>query len=117
MADIHATGKLGEKLAAAYLSKKGYEVVDTNFRHRRGEIDLIARKAGLLVFVEVKARTGRAEWGYPEEAVNSKKAKKVIDSANAYIFKKDWQGDIRFDIISVELGEPVRITHFEDAFY
>lgn len=117
MADKHATGKLGEKLAAAYLEKKGYEIVSTNFRHRRGEIDLIARKAGLLLFVEVKARTGNAEWGYPEEAVNNRKARKVISCANAYIFKTNWQGDIRFDIISVELREPVRITHFEDAFY
>ena len=112
------TGKLGEKLAAAYLQQKGYAIVERNFRHRRNEIDLIARRQGLLLFVEVKARSGRGAWGRPEEAVDGRKAARIITCANAYIFKTDWQGDIRFDIVAVELqGAETRITHFEDAFY
>ncbi len=117
MDDKQAIGKSGEKKAAELLEKKGYLIVERNYRHRRGEIDLIARKDNLLLFVEVKTRTGNADWGYPEEAVTNKKARKVVSCANAYIFKVNWQGEIRFDIISVELGEVEQITHFEDAFH
>lgn len=117
MDDKQATGKLGEKLAAEYLQRKGYEIVDANFRHRRGEIDLITRKGGLLIFVEVKTRSGKADWGHPEEAVNAKKARMVVSCANAYIFKTNWRGGIRFDIVAIQLGASIQISHFEDAFY
>lgn len=112
-----ARGKLGEKLAAAFLQQKGFTIVDMNYRYRRGEIDLIAQKENLLLFVEVKARSGKGGWGMPEEAVDSRKAAQIISCADAYIFEKDWQGEIRFDIIAVELGRETRITHFEDAFH
>lgn len=112
-----ATGKLGEKLAAEYLMQKGYVIVARNFRHRRNEIDIIASKGGLLVFIEVKARSGRGNWGLPEDAVDGRKASRLISCANAYIFKTNWQHDIRFDIIAVELDGKIRITHFEDAFH
>ena len=117
MEDKQATGNLGEKKAAEFLERKGYFIIERNFRYRRGEIDIIARKGTLLLFVEVKTRTGNNAWGYPEEAVTNKKARKVVACANAYIFKKNWQGEIRFDIISVEIGETEPITHFEDAFH
>ena len=117
MDDKQATGKLGEKLAAKYLKQKGYEIVAFNYRNGRGEIDLISRKDGLLIFVEVKTRSGKAAWGYPEEAVNAKKARQVIACANAYIFDTNWHGDIRFDIVSVQLDSSPLISHFEDAFY
>lgn len=112
-----ATGKLGEKLAADFLRQKGYAIEERNFRHRRNEIDIIARKEGLLVFIEVKARSGSGEWGMPEEAVDRRKASRLISCANAYILKTDWQADIRFDIIAIELGKKISITHFEDAFH
>lgn len=117
MDDKQATGKVGEKLAAEYLQERGYQIIDRNFRHRRGEIDLIVFQKRLLIFVEVKTRRGNAEWGYPEEAVNNRKARKVVGCANAYIFKNNWHGDIRFDIVSVELGKTTQITHFQDAFH
>lgn len=117
MAGQQDTGKLGEKLAADYLQKKGYKLIACNYRHKRNEIDLIVRDKELLVFVEVKARSGNADFGFPEEAVNRHKARRVMNCASAYIFKTNWQGDIRFDIISVELGTSVKITHFEDAFH
>lgn len=112
-----ARGKLGEKLAATYLEEKGFTIVCANYRHRRGEVDLVAQKENLLLFVEVKARSGNGAWGMPEEAVGARKAARIIACADAYIFEKDWQGDIRFDIIAIELGEKTRITHFEDAFH
>lgn len=117
MDDKQATGKTGENMAAEYLLKRGYTVVERNFRHRRGEIDLIVRKEELLLFIEVKTRTGNADWGYPEEAVNAKKARQVINCANNYIFRKNWMGEIRFDIIAIELGKETEITWFQDAFH
>ena len=117
MYDKHATGKVGEKMAADYLQQQGFVVVERNFRHRRGEIDLIAKKGQLLLFVEVKTRSGNADWGYPEEAVNTKKARQVVNCANAYIFKINWQADIRFDIIAIELDQENPISWFKDAFH
>jgi putative endonuclease len=109
-------GLKGELLAAKYLSKKGYEVLETNYRYRHAEIDIITKTGGLLVFVEVKTRS-KINFGYPEEAVDQKKAAKVIEGADQYIVANDWKGDVRFDIISVLVGDQVEIQHFEDAFY
>lgn len=117
MSDKQATGKVGENMAAEFLQKQGFAVIERNYRHRRGEIDLIVQKDHLLLFVEVKTRTGNSEWGYPEEAVTRKKARQVISCANHYIFKINWQKDIRFDIIAIQLGEETEISWFQDAFY
>lgn len=110
-------GKQGEKLAANFLKSHGYEILEENYRHKRGEIDLIARKEGLLVFVEVKTKS-RDKYGFPEEAVNSKKEEMIITTADQYVFEADWRGSIRFDIISIlGEGDNIQIAHFEDAFY
>jgi putative endonuclease len=110
-------GKQGEKLAANFLISHGYEILRENYRHKRGEIDLIAKKNDLLVFVEVKSKA-RDRYGFPEEAVNSKKEEMIITTADQYLFEEDWQGSIRFDIISIlGEGDDIRIAHFEDAFY
>ena len=72
--------KLGSKwehAAADYLKKSGYEILETNFRCRIGEIDIIAEKDGIIIFVEVKLRTS-TEKGMPCEAVDIKKQKKII---------------------------------------
>jgi len=111
-----ANGEKGESLAADFLIKKGFSVVLRNYRYKRGEIDLIVRKDQLLVFVEVKARSSQS-FGFPEEAVNEKKASMVIDAANQYILETDWQSDIRFDVIAITLKESPEILHLEDAFY
>lgn len=112
------TGKEGEKLAAEYLQEKDYQIVEKNYRYKRGEIDLIVQKDNLLVFVEVKARTN-AGYGHPEEAVNVKKEEMIIKTADQYLIEKNWQGLIRFDIISIFFGKASspEVVHFEDAFY
>lgn len=112
------TGKDGEKLASRYLEGKGYEILEKNFRYKRGEIDLVAKKEGLLIFIEVKTRSGTG-FGYPEEAVDEKKEEMVMDTADQYVYDKNWNGPIRFDIISILLkpsSEP-EIMHFKDAFH
>jgi putative endonuclease len=117
MARHLATGRQGEALAAAHLVRQGYEILAQNYRHGRGEIDLIVRRDGWLVFVEVKTRTNLA-FGYPEAAVSARKAALVTAAAEAYVLQTDWHGPIRFDIVAVVLtrGEP-QVAHFEDAFY
>jgi len=109
-------GKNGEKLAAAFLLRSGYELVMANYRSGRGEIDLIVKQNNLLVFVEVKARTGH-QFGYPEQSVTPKKAAKLIQTAEAYLHETNWQGMIRFDIVAVDLKKQEDIHHFEDAFH
>lgn len=112
------TGRRGEDLAARLLHEKGYELVARNYRMGRGEVDLIVKKDGLLVFVEVKTRTNLT-FGHPEEAVSRRKAALVIQAADNYIFATDWRGNIRFDIVAVVFSrdrEP-EMAHFEDAFF
>lgn len=111
-----ASGQQGETLAADYLEKKGYQIITKNFRYKRAEIDIIARKGSLLVFVEVKARSS-STFGFPEEFVDKKKVSLIMEAADHYINVHQWEGLIRFDIVSVMLKPPVSIHHFEDAFY
>jgi len=110
------TGQAGEALAAAHLQQQGYTIVQKNYRHRRAEVDIIAQKENLLVFVEVKTR-GTDRYGYPEEAVNFKKEALLLSAAEAYIEETAWPHDIRFDIVSITLTSPPVVHHIEDAFH
>ncbi|MDO4554458.1 MAG: YraN family protein [Lachnospiraceae bacterium] len=113
---MHRTGKrekrkagsLGEQLAAAYLEKKGFEILEYNYRCRQGEIDLIAREKEYLVFIEVKARRTKAS-GYPAEAVDLRKQQKICRTAQFYCLEHRIHTDcpIRFDVIEI-LGDKVR---------
>ena len=117
MSDKIKKGKEGEDLAANFLTDKGFEIVERNYRHKRLEIDLIIKKNGWLVFVEVKLRTSDA-YGYPEDFVDYKKAKNIIDGAEQYTYDKNWQGNVRYDIVSIrQLNGKQEILHIEDAFY
>lgn len=116
MAKHNHTGRYGEALAARFLKEKGFLIIKRNYRYKKGEIDIIARKDNLLLFVEVKTRT-TINYGYPEEAVSAKKAGLIIDAADYFIHKTSWNFNIRFDIISITIGSEARIKHFEDAFY
>lgn len=109
------TGRKGEDSASEYLVRQGYVILERNYRYRRSEIDIIAKKEKLLVFIEVKTKSYTA-YGYPEEAVNDNKVKKVVEGADHYIHAKNWEHDIRFDVIAVD-SSTQEITHFEDAFY
>ena len=109
------TGREGEAAACDFLIGKGYEILETNYRYKRSEIDIIARKAQLLVFVEVKTKS-YSSFGYPEEAVGTRKAQKVIEGAENYIYEHNWEKNIRFDIIAID-NSSNEILHLEDAFY
>lgn len=117
MAQHNETGKQGEIEAARFLGEKGYEIMARNFRYQHAEIDLVAKKGKLLVFVEVKTRTNLS-FGNPEEFVSYTKAKLVMKAAEHYIFTHNWQFDVRFDIVAVSIvGNEMRVNHVEDAFF
>ena len=98
-----------------YLQTQGYEIVARNFYTKHGEIDLIAKKDGYLVFIEVKYRAD-GRFGAPEEAVDFRKQKKIIAAAQYYLYKNRIPFDTpcRFDVAGVQ-GNEIRIT--ENAFW
>jgi putative endonuclease len=110
-------GRKGERLATDFLRKKGYRVVEKNYRTRRGEIDIVCEHKGCVVFVEVKTRRSLS-FGSPEEAVDKRKRSKMLDTAARYLierFKTD-KVDCRFDVVTILEGRATRIAHIEDAF-
>lgn len=111
-------GKSGENAAVKFLSNKGYEIVQTNYRSGKAEIDIVAKQNETLVFVEVKLRKNE-RFGFPEDFVTKTKCELIKSAAENYIFDTNWQGNIRFDIIAI-IGTKEKIKeilHLEDAFY
>lgn len=116
MAEHNELGHYGEQLAADYLRKKGYVIAHCNWRSGHKELDIVAEKDGVVVFVEVKTRRDDM-YGQPEDAVNRRKIKRIIDSADAYVRLFGIDGPVRFDIITVIKNDrEARIEHIEDAF-
>ncbi len=116
MADHNELGKLGEERAQAYLANNGYKIRHTNWVSGKLELDIVAEKDGMLVVVEVKTRSTEY-FEHPEEAITLKKIRNLVSAAHDYIFKYDWQGETRFDIISViPRGQTFTVQHIEDAF-
>lgn len=110
-------GDKGEAIASDYLQKEGYQIEARNYRYSRNEVDIIARKNDLMIFVEVKTRTS-TYFGYPEESVTRRKAELIMQAAENYIFENNWKGRIRFDIIAIEFKENQHQVHyFPDAFF
>jgi putative endonuclease len=116
MAEHNDTGNKAEAMAAKFLQKKGYEILDQNYTFGKGEIDIVALKDDWLVFVEVRARSEVAH-GFPEQTISKNKANLIIKTAENYIFQNDWRGKVRFDIIAITVGERFEILQFEDAFF
>jgi putative endonuclease len=111
-------GRRGESLAKAHLENAGYEILDENWTHGRLEIDLIAYKDRIIIFTEVKTRTGNY-FGEPEDFVDIRKQKLLAEAADEYIYLMNHQGEVRFDIISVLFDKQTNYTikHIEDAFW
>lgn len=111
-------GKLGERAAKRYLRRCGLKCLTTNFRSRRGEIDLVFRDHDCLVFVEVKTRSSEA-WTRPAAAVNASKRRKLTLTAFDYLTRlRRPEIKLRFDVVEVLLaGERVReIRHLPNTF-
>ncbi|MBP7341464.1 MAG: YraN family protein [Smithellaceae bacterium] len=98
-----STGKRGEAIAVDYLRKKGFRIIEVNYRCPIGEIDIVARDKNELVFVEVKARKSSA-LGFPEQAVGIGKQRKMSQLALWYLReKKQDEARARFDVVAVLL--------------
>lgn len=116
MAEHNEKGKQGEIIAATHIKKQGYRIIETNWRYRHKEIDIIAYDGEELVIVEVKLRS-TDYFGDPSEAVTMKKQRFLIDAAEAYLRTIKQAPEVRFDIISIIAAEnKYEIEHITDAF-
>ncbi|MDB4948035.1 MAG: protein yraN [Gemmatimonadetes bacterium] len=112
-------GDRGEELAARHLAAAGWTVVARNFRMGRKEIDLVARRGGVVAFVEVKTRAGLG-YGHPLEAIGWKKRREIQQVAAAWIARHGTAADetYRFDAVAVLVfaGREPKVEHVEDAW-
>ena len=118
MAEHNDLGARGEEIASEFLSNKGYRILERNWRYRRTEIDIIAMKNDILVFVEVKTRTDDY-FGEPASFADDKKMKRLAGSASVYMHKIDHDWEVRFDVIGVLVVGPkrVEIKHYKDVYW
>ncbi len=117
------TGDRGEKVARDFLKKRGYRIIETNFRCREGEIDIVARQEGCLVFVEVRTKSGPS-FGSPEESVTRTKAAHLRTAAARYLQTHpeapSASGGWRIDFVAVEMdarGKPARVELIQNAVW
>ena len=109
-------GKESEQLAAQFLKKKGYKILETNYKTKTGEIDIIAKHRGVLVFVEVKARKSN-RFGNPKYAVTLKKQIKISKVALAYLKDtRQMNKRARFDVVVITHTGQTQIEVVENAF-
>jgi len=111
-------GRKGESLAKAHLEEAGYEILNENWTHGKLEVDLIAYKDRVIIFAEVKTRTGNG-FGEPEDFVDARKQKLLAKAADEYIYLMNHQGEVRFDIIAILFNNETnyKLKHIEDAFW
>ena len=107
-------GYIGEKIAQSYLTRKGYEIIETNFLTKRGEIDIISKKDKNIIFVEVKTRTN-LKFGTPATAVNLIKKRHIKSAAAIFLYLYKYQGyNVRFDVIEIFINDgKCDINHIE----
>ena len=113
-----ALGEIGERVAERWLRRQGWRVLDRRFRSGHRDLDLVVTRAGVVAFVEVKARR-RLVGGDPVEAVGWRKQRELIRSALVWISRRGPPGSAyRFDVIGVLVsGRRVRVRHVENAFF
>ncbi len=111
-------GKKGEDIARNFLKSLSYDILETNWRYKRAEIDIIAKEKDVLVFVEVKSSAAKPVYE-PEVTVNRRKKELLIDAASQYMIKIDHQWEIRFDIIGISFlpHQSYQIRHYKDAYF
>ena len=117
MAKHNQTGNAGESLAAEYFIKNGYEILHKNWRHKHWEIDIIASRNGMLHFIEVKTRTS-LKFGYPEENIDAKKIRFLINASEEYLYQNPQWQRIQFDVLSINIKEDDSADYFliEDVY-
>ena len=120
--NIGVIGSKGEEMVARFLKKSGFTVVKRNYQCRYGEIDIIAENGENIIFVEVKTRKENSRVP-PEFAVDFKKQRKIISTAEDYLSKTDCELQPRFDVALVTVKENARtgsgysLNYIKNAFY
>src|SRR5574344_403313 len=115
MAKHNILGFNGEQIAAGYMEGLGFTILHRNWRSGHKELDLVTTKDNLLVVIEVKTRYNDI-YGLPQEAVDDRKIRKIISATDSYIRLFSIDMPVRFDIITIILGEKsFKIEHIEDA--
>jgi putative endonuclease len=113
-----SVGKLGEDLAANFLEENGFNIIERNYRFGHGEIDIIAEKAEMLIFIEVKTKKF-GDFGDPINWVSRGKQKQIGRIARGYLYEKNiTDRDCRFDVVLVTWEDGLwKIDHLENAFW
>jgi len=107
------TGALGERIACDFLGENGYQILENNYRCPKGEIDIVARQADTLVFVEVRTKKSR-RFGTPEESITLAKMEKLRTLAQYYRQEhENLPPDWRIDVVAIEMEKSCRITRIE----
>ncbi len=116
MAEHNDIGKQGEELAARFLAKRNFTILERNWQYKHLEIDIIAEQENLIISVEVKTRkTDFVE--NLNEIVNRKKQRFLVEATNAYLEKNDIDKEVRFDIIFIKIAnKKYHLQHIPDAF-
>lgn len=117
MAHHNDTGMFGEKIAAEYLVEKGFHILHQNWRHSHWEVDIIASVKDTLHFIEVKTRRTE-KFGFPEDDVNEKKIKNLINASEEFLYLNPEWKLIQFDVLSITIlkGKPVEFFFIEDVY-
>ena len=117
MANHNELGRKGEELAVDFLLKKGYEIIARNYIYQKAEVDIIAKKGGVLAVVEVKTRAS-ADFGEPQQFLKPKQMQRIIKAVDFFVNDNEMDVDVRFDIIAIVLNNKgMNLEHLEDAFY
>ena len=117
MAEHNELGNKGELTAAEFLERNGHVILARNYKHGKSEIDIIANDGGTTVFIEVKTRS-TDYFGFPEEAVDKKKRKKIRRAAEEFMFENRLDTNVRFDIVSItSVNGKLKVYHIKDAFF
>ncbi|MBT8235111.1 MAG: YraN family protein [Bacteroidia bacterium] len=113
----HLLGLKGEEVAQNLLLKKGYKILERNYRYRKAEVDLIVQKGDQVIFVEVKSRTSK--WiAHLADHVSKKKIRLLVEAADHYVINNNIELEVRFDIITAfKTKKGMELEHLEDAFY
>lgn len=112
-------GQIGEQKAQNYLKRRGYQILECNFRTKGGELDIIAKEGECIVFVEVKTRTND-QYGAPAEAVSFYKQQHMMSAANYYLSRYGFDLECRFDVVEVMLPQKgifniAKINHIKNV--
>jgi len=113
-----SVGKLGEDLAANFLEKNDYNILERNYRFGHGELDIIAEKEGMLIFIEVKTKK-HGDFGDPINWIKRGKQKQMGRIARGYLYERNiTDRDCRFDVVLVTWEHGLwKIDHIENAFW